>query len=94
MAVAFQFARPVFDEGKWRSRGVVYKIEEVNGVPSYVPADGFNPLDLTVPSSNYETVKQAWINVVQQVESSMSAEWAALAATDPPQKFGANGAAL
>lgn len=94
MATAFQFSRPVFDSGRWTSRGIVYKIEDTNGVLTFVPADGFNPLDLVVPSSNYETVKQAWVNVVQQVESSMSETWAAHAQTDPPQKFSSTGVPL
>lgn len=94
MATAFEFSRPVFDDGKWKSRGIVYRVEDVNGTPTFIPADGFNPLDLTVSSPNFDTVKQAWINLVQQVESSMSAEWAGLAAASPPQKFGPNGVAL
>ena len=91
MAVAFEFAAPVYDNGKWMSRGIIYKVEDVNGVPTTVPADGFNPVDLAVSSPAFDTVKQAWVNLAQQVDSSKSATWAGHAATSPPQKFGSNG---
>lgn len=91
MDVAFQFGRPVYDNGKWMSRGIVYTVETVNGNPTTVPVEGFNPVDIAVSSSAYATVRQAWVNLAQQVESNNSAEWASHVAD---QKFGSTGIAL
>ena len=94
MSVAFEFGIPVYDNGKWMSRGTIYTVVDNAGVPGFVPVEGFNPADIAVSSPGFDTVKQAWVNLAAQVESKSSAQWAGHVATDPAQKFGANGIAL
>lgn len=95
MATAFSFALPIFDGGKWISRGYVYTIGTgPNGEPTFENVDGFNPADVTVSSPSFETVKSAWASLAQQVDSRATATWAAHVAADPAPKFNQSGVQL
>lgn len=95
MATAFSFKLPVYDNGKWVSRGYVFKIGTgPGGEPTFENVDGFNPADLVVTSPSFETTKSAWASLAQQVDSAQTATWAAHVATDPMPKFNQSGSPL
>lgn len=95
MATAFDFELPVYDNGRWTSRGRIYTIGTgPNNEPTFENVDGFNPADIVVTSPNYETVKSAWASLAQQVDSKATPTWAAHVAASPSPKFGQNGLPL